>query len=106
MQCTDSCWAHFCTIVEMGARKWIAVSWGCLMGALTFAAGPLALLSNHVAIAFLQSFFTYLLFPGLIVAAAVGSLLPAAGVNAMIHFGLCFFLLRFLPAFKQNAVQE
>lgn len=45
---------------------------------------------------------TYLLIPGLILAAAVGSLVPAAAFNAAIHFALCFFVLRLVPAFRSK----
>jgi len=84
----------------MSARACVATSGGLLLGALTFAAGPLAWLSDHAAIAFIQAVLTYLLVPGLIVAAAVGSLVPAAVINALLHFAICFFVLRFIPAFK------
>ena len=90
----------------MNARVWIAASLGALMGAMTFAAGPLAWLSDNAAIAFAQATLTYLLVPGLIVAAAVGSLVPAAVINALIHFAICFFVLRFVPAFKSKSLHD
>jgi hypothetical protein len=76
------------------------------MGAMTFAAGPLAWLSDNAAIAFAQATLTYLLVPGLIVTAAVGSLVPAAVINALIHFAICFFVLRFVPAFKSKSLHD
>jgi len=75
-----------------------------LIGALTFAAGPLTSSSDHAAIAAVQMFLTYMIVPGLMVAALVGSLGPAAVINALIHFGVCFFALRFLPAFKRKPI--
>jgi hypothetical protein len=90
----------------MKRRASIAVVWGVLMGGLTFAAGPLAVLSEHTVVATVQTILTYLLIPGLIVAAAVGSLIPAAGINALIHFALCFFVLRFVPGLKSVSMRD
>ncbi len=90
----------------MNIRVWIAVAWGVVVGVLTFAAGPIAWLSVHPAIAFIQIVFTYLMIPGLIVAAGVGSLVPAAAINGLIHFAVFFFLLGFVPAFKTKAARE
>jgi hypothetical protein len=33
-------------------------------------------------------------------------LVPAAVINAAIHFGLCLLALRFLPRWKKNAVHD
>jgi hypothetical protein len=82
----------------------VAAAWAILIGALTFAAGPLAMLSDHKVIATIQVVLTYIMLPGLIVAAEVGSLGPAAVVNALIHFGICFFVLRFLPPFRRRTL--
>jgi hypothetical protein len=87
----------------MNLRVLVAAAWAILIGALTFAAGPLSALSGHKLIAAIQVAVTYIMLPGLVVAAAVGSLGPAAVVNALIHFGICFFLLRFLPTFRRRA---
>jgi len=86
----------------MNWRLFIAVLWGALFGALTFAAGPLAVVSDNTAIATVQIVLTSPMIPGLFVAALVGSLVPAAGINAVINFSICYFLLRFFPAFKAN----
>jgi len=88
----------------MTPRVWVAAVWATLIGALTFAAGPLAMLSDHKLVAAVQIVLTSILLPGLILAAEVGSLGPAASVNAVIHFGICFFVLRFLPLQKDNAL--
>jgi len=89
---------------RMNPRVLIAAVWGTLIGVLTFAAGPLAMPSDHIVIAAIQSVLTYIMLPGLIVAAAVGSLGPAAVINALIHFGICFFVLRVLPPFKRRTL--
>jgi hypothetical protein len=88
----------------MNPRVLVAAAWAILIGALTFAAGPLAMLSDHKVIATIQVVLTYIMLPGLIVAAEVGSLGPAAVVNALIHFGICFFVLRFLPPFRRRTL--
>jgi hypothetical protein len=84
----------------MNPRVLVAAAWAILVGAFTFAAGPLASLSDHKVIAAFQIAMTYIMLPGLFVAAEVGSLGPAAVVNALIQFGICFFALRFLPPFR------
>lgn len=81
----------------------IAVLWGALFGALTFAAGPLSVVSDHTTIAIIQIALTSPMIPGLLVAAHVGSLVPAAAINALINFAVCYFALRFVPAFKNKA---
>ena len=88
----------------MNSRVLVAAAWATLIGALTFAAGPLAVLSDHKVIAAIQTVLTYIMLPGLIVAATVGSLGPAAIVNALINFGICFFVLRFLPPFRRRTL--
>jgi hypothetical protein len=88
----------------MNPNVLVAATWATLIGALTFAAGPLAVLSDHKMIAAIQTVLTYITLPGLIVAARVGSLGPAAAVNALIHFGICFLVLRFLPPFRRRAL--
>jgi hypothetical protein len=89
---------------RMTPRVWVAAVWATLIGALTFAAGPLAMLSDHKLVAAVQIVLTSILLPGLILAAEVGSLGPAASVNAVIHFGICFFVLRFLPPFRRTTL--
>lgn len=59
--------------------------------------------SDHVAIAAIQIVLTYIMLPGLVVAALAGSLVPGAIVNALIHFGLCFLALRFFPRLRREA---
>ena len=84
----------------MNWRVFIAVLWGALFGALTFAAGSLFVVSDDRTIAIIQIVLTSPMIPGLVVAAFVGSLVPAAAINALINFALCYFVLRFVPAFK------
>ena len=84
----------------MNLRLVIAVLWGGLFGVLTFAAGPLSVVSNNTALAIVQIVLTSPMIPGLFVAALAGSLVPTAGINAVINFSICYFLLRFIPAFK------
>jgi hypothetical protein len=67
----------------MNWRVLIAATWGILIGGMTFAAGQLAWLSDHAGIAAIQTVLTYLMLPGLIVAAGLGSLGPAAAINAL-----------------------
>jgi hypothetical protein len=86
----------------MNLRVLAAAAWAILIGALTFAAGPLTALSDHKVIAAIQLVLTYVMLLGLFVAAEVGSLGPAAIVKALIHFGICCFVLRFLPPFKRR----
>jgi hypothetical protein len=88
----------------MNPRVLVAAAWATLIGALTFAAGPLAVLSDHKLIATIQTVLTYTMLPGLIVAAEVGSLGPEAVVNALIHFVICFFVPRFLPPFRRKTL--
>jgi hypothetical protein len=89
---------------KMNTRLLIAAVWGILMGILTLAAGPLSVISPQFVIAAIQISLTYMLFPGLIVAAEVGSLVPAAVINALVHFGICYLALRFLSIFKRKRV--
>jgi hypothetical protein len=86
----------------MNPRVLVAVAWAIFIGAFTFAAGPLAALSDHKVIAAVQLVLTFIMLPGLLVAAEVGSLGPAAIVNALIHFGICFFVLRFFAALQRE----
>jgi hypothetical protein len=58
---------------RMDSRVLVAAAWATLIGALTFAAGPLAVLSDHKVIAVIQTVLTYIMSPGLIVGAEVGS---------------------------------
>ena len=90
----------------MNARKWVALSWGVLIGTLTLSPAHVAVLSDHTALAIIQVVFVYLMIPGLVLSAMVGSLLPGAAINALIHFGLCFFLLRFVPRFRPMPVRD
>jgi hypothetical protein len=84
-------------------RYLVAVAWGVLMGGLTFAAGPLAWLSANPVIAAGQSMMTMLLFPGLLCAAVVGSLIPAAAINALLQFGISWLLLTLFSWFRRKA---
>jgi hypothetical protein len=88
----------------MNPRVLVAAAWAILFGALTFAAGPIASLSTHPGIATIQLVLAYIMLPGLLVAAGVGSLGPGAVVNALIHFGVCFFVLRFSPPFRRRTL--
>jgi hypothetical protein len=62
--------------------------------------------SDHWGIAAVQVVLTYAMPRGLLVAALVEWLVPAAVINAAIHFGLCLLALRFLPRWKKNAVHD
>ena len=62
----------------MNRRVLVAAAWAILVGALTFAAGPLTALSDHKVVAAIQLVLTYLMLPGLLVAAGVGSLGPGS----------------------------
>ena len=46
------------------------------------------------------------MMPGLMVAAMVGSLIPAVVINAAINFGLCYFVLRYVPALRTKPVPD
>ena len=84
----------------MNWRALIAVGWGVLIGSMTFAAGPLTAISDNAVFALAQIALTCVMIPGLYVAAEVGSLVPAAAINAVIHFAMCYLVLRFIPAPK------
>jgi len=98
----------------MSWRAFVAASWGAWVGALTFAARPV--LSDHPAINNLQAVLTS---PGLLAALTVGRLVPftvarpepavgtnalMAGTNALLQFAICFFILRFIPAFRTRRI--
>jgi hypothetical protein len=80
----------------MNHRIWIAALWGVLIGGFTLAAGQILALSDHVLIAVIQTALMYIMLPGLVVGNAVGSLGPAAAINLVINFGICFLGLRLL----------
>lgn len=90
----------------MNRRVAIAAIWGVLIGALSFAPGTFTDLSGHTAIAVVQVVVGIFMMPGLVVAALAGSLVSAVVINAAINFGLCYFLLRFVPALKPKAVSD
>jgi len=81
----------------------LAAVWALLMGGLTFAAGPLSSISANPVIGALQTVLVVLLTPGLFVSAMCGFFLPGALLNAVLHFGLCWILLRlFLKSPKRR----
>jgi hypothetical protein len=84
-------------------RLFFAAVWGVIMGCLTFAAGPLTSFSANPIIAAIQFIFTMLLIPGLFCAAMVGSLGPAALVNALFHFGIIWLLLALIARLRGKA---
>ena len=81
----------------------VAVAWGLFMGGLTFAAGPLAMLSANPVIAAIQFAFTTLLFPGLLCAAMVGSLVPAAFINGFLNLGLSWLVITLFAGLRRRA---
>jgi hypothetical protein len=83
-------------------RFFVAVTWGMLMGGLTFAAGPISALSVNSLIASIQWALTALLTPGLVCAAIVGSLGPAAAINALFHFCVGWLLLALVARLKRK----
>jgi hypothetical protein len=76
----------------------VALIWGALMGSITFALGPLSVISDNIIIGALQIVLVYLLVPGIIGAAAFSGNVHAfylgvgAVINALFHFGLCWLL--------------
>jgi hypothetical protein len=64
---------------------------GALAGA-TLEAGPISWISANRIIAIPQTALVYLLVPGLVISAGVGSLLPGAAINGLIYFGLTKFI--------------
>lgn len=86
----------------MNRRVLFAAVWGTLIGLLTFSAGPIAKLSDQTVIAAIQIVLTCIMLPGLFVAARVGSFGPAALINAVFHFGVCYFALRFVRPFRKT----
>lgn len=90
----------------MNRRVAIAGVWGALIGALSSSPGTWTVLSGHLAIAVFQVVLGVFMMSGLMIAAMVGSLIPAVVINAAINFGLCYFMLRFVPALKPKAVAE
>ncbi len=73
----------------MSARNTVSMAWGLVIGALTFAAGPIGWTSTNPIIAALQWVLLILISPGLIGSAATGFLGIGAVINALLHFGLC-----------------
>jgi hypothetical protein len=67
-------------------------------------------ISGNPIIGAVQAILMVLILPGLIVAPAFGGneqaffLGPAAAVNALIHFGICFLLLRFIRNSKKRTI--
>lgn len=90
----------------MNRRVAVAGAWGLLFGALTCYVGPISSISDHAVLAYVQILLMCLMIPGLIVANGIGSLVPAVVINALIHFALCFFALRFVPAFKSKHARD
>ena len=84
-------------------KHFFAAACGLSMGGLTFAAGPLALLSANPVIAAIQFVLTMLLFPGLLCAAMVGSLVPAAFINGFFYLGISWLLFTVFAGFKRRA---
>jgi len=78
----------------------IAIAWGILLGSLTFAVRPISTISANFVLGAIQKGTMVLLLPGLIGSAAVAgnvhafSLVPAAIINALFHFGIAWLLIR------------
>jgi hypothetical protein len=85
-------------------RILIALAWGVALGCLTFEAGPLAVEPANEMIAAIQIALTFLLLPGLLCAAMVGSLFSAAIINGAVQFGLGWVVLWILTRARSGRV--
>jgi hypothetical protein len=83
-------------------RILIALVAGLVFGALTWDISAISLLSANPAVAWIQELLSYLLMPGIVVAAAVAgnihawSLWLAAVGNFVFYFGLTWLAARLL----------
>jgi hypothetical protein len=89
-------------------RLRIAIAWGLFIGILSFWVGSISNLSANPIIELVQRFLMILLLPGLIGAGAVTGnlhvlfLAPAAAINALIHFGICWLFFPLLVWFGKT----
>jgi hypothetical protein len=83
----------------MKPRVWIAAAVGALIGALTFAVGPISTISQNPILGVAQKFLMILLLPGLIGSSAISGnvhafpLAPGALINALFNFCSSWLLL-------------
>jgi hypothetical protein len=89
-------------------RTIIALIWGALMGSLTFALGPISVISDNFIFGALQIILVYLLVPGIIGAGIVSGNVHAiylevgAVINAVFYFGLSWLLFPLFMKFKRR----
>jgi hypothetical protein len=72
----------------------VAALWGFLMSILTVLVGPLTLAPDNPLYAAVERGLFWLVMPGLVIGTTAGSFGLAIGVNAALHFSLCWLLLR------------
>ena len=91
-------------------RFFVAVAWGALIGGMTFAAGPIGLLSANSIISAVQWVLLILILPGIVGGAVIGgsahtiSLGVGAVVNALLHFGVSWLLFPLLLRLKRTVL--
>jgi hypothetical protein len=92
----------------MKPRVWITAAWGALIGALTFAVGPISTISQNPILGVAQEFLMILLLPGLIGASAVSGsmhafpLAPGAMINVLFNFCSSWLLLALVGRFRRT----
>ncbi len=77
---------------SIGKGTILALILGVSLAAATLEAGAVTAISGNPIVAVPQTALAYLLVPGLVVSAGVGSLLPGAVINGSIYFGLVKFI--------------
>jgi len=91
---------------------WIALTWGALIGSLTFAVGPLSDISANPFLAVAQKAIFISILPGLIGGIAFSgnvhafSLGAGAAVNFIFHFAVSLALLRLFTRNKRNVKNQ
>jgi hypothetical protein len=90
------------------ARFLFSLGWGLLIGGITFFVGPVAMPSYNPIIQVAKAGLMILLLPGLIGGSAFSGnihafyLGPGALVNALVHFGISWFVFPRAARIKRN----
>jgi len=91
----------------MSLRIFLAITWGLLIGCMTFLVGSIAAPSHNPIIETMKIAVMIIIIPGLYLGAAISGnihafdLGPCALVNAVIQFGLSWLLFPLLMRFKR-----
>jgi len=90
------------------ARFLLSIIWGLLIGSITFLVGPVAMPSYNPIIEVAKIVLMILMLPGLIGGSAFSGNIHAfylglgALVNALVHFGISWFLFPRAARIKRN----